>query len=259
MDAGGKAAETRTAKRQPASPGIAAQVPCLLRRLPSPCRLSPKNSRSTVAAHSLPATASLLLLLLPQKSGGADVQQQPAAEPPGASATVRARRLSLPGAAAATPTLDTVTSGSSLSRGPSGRASGDGGSDASGDCATPAASAASQSPSAHPLPQLRVRFDSPLKTPQGPTAGAAATPPTHTRSRSFQQLPSPAASPSRSAASLTDLLLRGRAAGSPAKAAQVMAVPMADLIHSVASLSRAGREPTYRKQNQVGGRVGGCC
>lgn len=37
---------------------------------------------------------------------------------------------------------------------------------------------------------------------------------------------------------------------SPTRAAALAAVPMADLLHSVASLSRAGKEPTYRKQNQ---------
>ena len=41
---------------------------------------------------------------------------------------------------------------------------------------------------------------------------------------------------------------------SPTKARQLAAVPMAALIHSVGSLSRAGREHSAnRKQNQVGG------
>ncbi|KAI7839798.1 hypothetical protein COHA_006597 [Chlorella ohadii] len=43
---------------------------------------------------------------------------------------------------------------------------------------------------------------------------------------------------------------RAAASGSPRKSAAALAVPMSDLIHSVASLSRAGKEPTHRKTNQ---------
>ncbi len=160
-------------------------------------------------------------------------------------------------------------------------------SSASGPAAPPAAlSAQPELPEAHPLPQRRVRFDdSPVKTHKLPEeeaeeeAEAAATPhaqphlaPIRTAAEPApalsvaqpplqQPAPQRARSPSKAIFNAALAARNGlptlaaaaaAASGSPRKSAAALAVPMSDLIHSVASLSRAGKEPTHRKTNQVG-------
>jgi hypothetical protein len=213
--------------------------------------------------------------------------------------STRARRLSFTGPCGGGPGAPTL--GSTLSKASSatkdhssGKEDDNGGSEASTQqdaAAGPEAQPAS--PDAHPLPERRVRFDSPVKTNGQREVPAAVTPPAvlapvrtgtsplpalapaiKTSSGSFSS-PSKLgpgggkgaqSSPQSAAAAFAAAearLRRGLPPGSPARAAAATAVLMSDVIHSVASLSRAGREPTYRKQNQVccvhqlGG--GGCC
>ncbi|KAL4419376.1 hypothetical protein ABPG77_002903 [Micractinium sp. CCAP 211/92] len=94
-------------------------------------------------------------------------------------------------------------------------------------------------------------------------AAAAAAAAAASRASSSSSFSSGCPSPMRSALS-AELAARQRLPGSgtagmlggggglpsPTRAAALSAVPMAALLHSVASLSRAGKEPTYRKQNQ---------
>lgn len=189
----------------------------------------------------------------------------------------RARRLSLPGsilAAAAGPKLSGTASSVPEAQ-PAASSS------STGDVPSQppvALSAQPALPVAHPLPQRHVHFDdSPVKTHKLPQeeaeeeAAAATTP--HTQPRTiprFAQPPPPRPPPQQAAAqqprstspskAVFDAALAARAttgavaaplaaSGSPSKAAAA-AVPMSHLIHSVASLSRAGREPAYRKTNQ---------
>lgn len=231
-------------------------------------------------------------------------QQPPAPAPAAAAAssssskaaTTRARRLSLPGTAAAGSTSSqaaaqapaasaTGSSAGTATAAPTSSAS----SSASGPVEPPAALSAQPAlPEAQPLPQRRVRFeDSPVKTHKLPEeeaqeeAEAAATPhvqphlaPIRTAAAApaaallavqpplQQAAPQRAGSPSKTAFDAA-LAARGglptlaaaaaaAAASSPRKSAAALAVPMSELIHSVASLSRAGREATHRKTNQVG-------
>ena len=160
-------------------------------------------------------------------------------------------------------------------------------SSASGPAAPPVALSAQPAlPEAHPLPQRRVRFDdSPVKTHKLPEeeaeeeAEAAATPhvqphlpPIRTGTEpaaalSVAQAPGQQAAQNRAGSPskvIFEAALAARrglptlaaaaaatAGASPRKSSAALAVPMSDLIHSVASLSRAGREPTHRKTNQA--------
>lgn len=78
-----------------------------------------------------------------------------------------------------------------------------------------------------------------------PTKSALAAELLHMRQQQQQQ---PALSGSGSMGNGGGLL--PAACASPSRAAAVASVQMRDLLHSVASLSRAGREPAARKQNQ---------
>lgn len=247
--AGLKAAEARAAasQAQPSSPGIAA---------------APSSSRS----EGPEALVALAVGELPQPSSA------------GASSGTRARRLSLPGTVAG---VRSMSDSGSLTSSDSG--GGEGGevcevavsralSGSSSSGILPAELSAQPSlPEAHPLPSRRVRFDhSPVKThhyesreaaeeePQ--RVAAAARPPAlqvgvEASQGSMSSMGS-AGSPSPSRSALASELLQQRqqrmaaGGGSPSRAAAQAAVPMKDLLHSVASLSRAGKEPTYRKQNQ---------
>ncbi|PSC69217.1 phosphatase 2C [Micractinium conductrix] len=151
---------------------------------------------------------------------------------------------------------------------------------ASGSTATPPRTLSSQPglPDGQPLPQRHVRFDdSPVKTHRyesqeaeevglygGSAAAAAAqsacasvagsTGTCGSGGSSGAALERAAGSPLRAGPFVgglaAEVVLRGRMGGSPSKAAALAAVNMRDLLHSVASLSRAGKEPTYRKTNQ---------
>ncbi|KAI3431854.1 hypothetical protein D9Q98_010606 [Chlorella vulgaris] len=162
----------------------------------------------------------------------------------------------------------------------SSAAASQGGGDGGG--APAALSAQPTLPEAHPLPVRRVHFDdSPIKTlgpredeqalfPVAAAASAAAgralgtpsavSPPprplssclTTASSRPADGPDAAIMTPVKAAAAAfaaAEARLR-RSLSSPSKAAAAAAVPMSELIHSVASLSRAGREPTARKTNQ---------
>ena len=201
----------------------------------------------------------------------------------------RARRLSLPGEPAAgggrqaapqAPAASATGSSAGVaSAAPTSSAS----SSASGPAAPPAALSAQPAlPEAHPLPQRRVRFDdSPVKTHKLPEEEAEEEaeahvqphlPPIRTGTEpaaalSVVQAPAQQAAPQRAGSPskvIFEAALAARsglptlaaaaaatAGASPRKSAAALAVPMSDLIHSVASLSRAGREPTHRKTNQA--------
>ncbi|EFN51169.1 hypothetical protein CHLNCDRAFT_55285 [Chlorella variabilis] len=260
VDAGSKAAGLR--RQQPGSPPISA-------------RLSQQQQQQQQQQGELGE----------QPSGSA--QRRPSSGGSSSSgggvggASTRARRLSFTGpcgGTAAAPALPAAPSSSSLSSAGTPRE------ETSGRGGLPALSAQPALPEAHPLPERRVRFDSPIKThgrreeeeagagtaplasplvPVAPRVGAPPLPPPSALRQASREgtpsrpsaAPAPPLSPAKAAAAAFAAaearLRRGLAAGgSPTKAAAAAAVPMSELIHSVASLSRAGREPSYRKQNQ---------
>ena len=286
--------------------GMPAHLPCAWRRCsPKACGIRPAAERGQASwlllcALLLPAPC-LAVQRLSQQQQQQQQQGELGEQPSGSAqrrpssggssssgggvggASTRARRLSFTGpcgGTAAAPALPAAPSSSSLSSAGTPRE------ETSGRGGLPALSAQPALPEAHPLPERRVRFDSPIKThgrreeeeagagtaplasplvPVAPRVGAPPLPPPSALRQASREgtpsrpsaAPAPPLSPAKAAAAAFAAaearLRRGLAAGgSPTKAAAAAAVPMSELIHSVASLSRAGREPSYRKQNQVG-------
>jgi hypothetical protein len=180
--------------------------------------------------------------------------------------STRARRLSFTGpcGAAASGDLPAAPSGADASGPPAAKASSSSASSeqgsGAGNQAPPTPGEQAGGPEAHPLPQRRVRFeDSPVKTHGRREEEDAPLPPALAAAPPLAQPLSPAqaaaaafaAAEARLRRSLGSATSPGRP-GSPSRAAAAVTVPMKDVIQSVASLSRAGKEPTFRKTNQVG-------